>query len=640
MKRTTTLMLSMIACASFVNGQSIFIDEDFEGGAIPMNWSQTTNATDGGYLVGTPEDMSSDFFPIADAGTGLVAVTNDDECNCDKSEDFLVTSEIDLSGATSVYFEVDAFYYGASFQGSDESAEIIYTEDDGLTWNSIGPLTGDNTGWQHISADLSGTSTSSTVKFGFRYSDGGGWLYGLAIDNLLVYEPGDWDVGLVGMAVNRYAVAQENLVLSGTVINRGLNTVTDMEVTWTSGSETKTQTLTGLNIQPFEAYTFDHPDGFVVPATGDHSVTMTVGMLNNNADANPGDNSMTADVTGLSFLPPRKVVAEEATGTWCGWCPRGAVGLETMEATYPNSFVGIAVHNGDPMVVAEYDDNIGVGGYPSGHVDRSFLDINPSADNLNQLYQTRMATAPLASVEVNYVYEPTTREVTITVSSKFAAAIANGDYRFNAVITQDNVTGTEDGWEQTNYYAGGGNGPMGGYENLPDPVPAEDMVYNHVARDILGGYYGSPGSVPATIAVDEEFSFEYTYTIPEEHWFADYNVVGFLIDNATGEIVNADKKHIIYDATGINDVEANTGVSVYPNPTRDETTIRVELDATSEVQVQITNVLGQEVFARNYGELTGTQLIPFSARGLEQGVYMINVTIDGNRTTERVLISE
>jgi hypothetical protein len=292
------------------------------------------------------------------------------------------------------------------------------------------------------------------------------------------------------------------------------------------------------------------------------------------------------------------------------------------------------------MVVAEYDDNIGVGGYPSGHVDRTFLDINPSAANLDDLYTQRMAEAPLASVDVNYEYEPTTREVSITITAKFAAAVANADYRFNAVMTQDNVTGTEDDWEQTNYYSGGGNGPMGGYENLPDPVPAADMVYDHVARAILGGYYGSVGSVPSTIAVDQEVTFEYSYTIPDEEWFADYNVVGFLLDNATGQIVNADKIHITYDATGIDDLNAASGVSVYPNPARETTTVRIELDGTSEVQMQVINVLGQEVFARNYGELTGTQLIPFSARGLEQGVYMINVTIDGVKTTERVLISE
>lgn len=34
---------------------------------------------------------------------------------------------------------------------------------------------------------------------------------------------------------------------------------------------------------------------------------------------------------------------------------------------------------------------------------------------------------------------------------------------------------------------------MGGFELLPNPVPAAKMTYNHVARAILGGWAGIPG---------------------------------------------------------------------------------------------------------------------------------------------------
>ena len=56
------------------------------------------------------------------------------------------------------------------------------------------------------------------------------------------------------------------------------------------------------------------------------------------------------------------------------------------------------------------------------------------------------------------------------------------------VIVEDSVRGTASGYAQANYYSGGGNGPMGGYENLPSTIPASQMTYNHVARVLAGGF--------------------------------------------------------------------------------------------------------------------------------------------------------
>ena len=53
-----------------------------------------------------------------------------------------------------------------------------------------------------------------------------------------------------------------------------------------------------------------------------------------------------------------RVVGEEATGTWCGWCPRGAVALNWMDHDYEGYWQGIAVHNGDPMSDADYDNGL------------------------------------------------------------------------------------------------------------------------------------------------------------------------------------------------------------------------------------------------------------------------------------------
>ena len=53
-------------------------------------------------------------------------------------------------------------------------------------------------------------------------------------------------------------------------------------------------------------------------------------------------------------------------------------------------------------------------------------------------------------------------------------------------LTEDGVRRVmTSGYNQVNAYAGNALGPMGGFESLPNPVPAAQMVYDHVARVLL-----------------------------------------------------------------------------------------------------------------------------------------------------------
>ncbi|MBP9547502.1 MAG: hypothetical protein KBE86_00005, partial [Chitinophagales bacterium] len=49
----------------YVSAQTVF-SEDFEGGSFPADWMQISNATDGGWKVGTAAALSSSSFPIAE----------------------------------------------------------------------------------------------------------------------------------------------------------------------------------------------------------------------------------------------------------------------------------------------------------------------------------------------------------------------------------------------------------------------------------------------------------------------------------------------------------------------------------------------------------------------------------------------
>src|SRR5262245_58440398 len=71
----------------------------------------------------------------------------------------------------------------------------------------------------------------------------------------------------------------------------------------------------------------------------------------------------------------QKVVLEEFTGAWCGWCVDGHYKMETMTTDNAGKFIGVCVHYGDGMQISSYasfyDPTYNVSSFPSGMVNRA-----------------------------------------------------------------------------------------------------------------------------------------------------------------------------------------------------------------------------------------------------------------------------
>src|SRR5699024_9086047 len=113
-------------------------------------------------------------------------------------------------------------------------------------------------------------------------------------------------------------------------------------------------------------------------AVGEHNITVSVSNINGQgADADSSNDMGDALTYVVSQDVTKMVVFEEGTGTWCGYCPRGIVAMEYMydnSNQFPN-FIGIAVHNQDPMMVAEYDNGANFPGFPNSNVDRGLTEM-------------------------------------------------------------------------------------------------------------------------------------------------------------------------------------------------------------------------------------------------------------------------
>src|SRR5688572_19120841 len=102
------LASALVGCLGLLNAQTTFLNEDFESGSMPGSWTQVTLATDGGWLVGNNTTLQSQYWPIP-AHT-VMAATNDDGCDCDKSNDLLKTASLNLSTAAMVHLATDIYF--------------------------------------------------------------------------------------------------------------------------------------------------------------------------------------------------------------------------------------------------------------------------------------------------------------------------------------------------------------------------------------------------------------------------------------------------------------------------------------------------------------------------------------------------
>ena len=404
-----------------------------------------------------------------------------------------------------------------------------------------------------------------------------------------------------------------------TVKNEGTNTV-EIPVVCTVDGNTYTSSKTTAPIAPGESVqiTFDAWNADVAGAFLMHVKTELEG------DENPSNDEITMTVTIAPFIPEKRILVEEGTGTWCGWCVRGIVAVEHMNNMYPESWIGVSVHYQDPMANEEWIYSLGFIVYPNARVMRG-LAVDANLDLFEEAYQQEMskiapATLNITDASLNAVNE----SISLTVESEF---IFSGEgYRFSAFVIENDVTGEGPGWDQANYYSGGEEGAMGGFENLPNPVPAADMIYNEVAREIIGDFDGVEGSLPAVVEYGETHSYTFETAIDPSWNPANLVLVGLLI-NPDGSIANAQK----YELTvGIDDIEKEA-LNVYPNPASNY----INISDTELGDLSIYNLNGALV-----KEITKVEgQLSINVSDLDNGIYFVKLaTEDGIKTTKVSII--
>lgn len=627
MKKIFTLIV-MLSLTATVSAQT-YLSEDFSAGVMPPSgwsienlqsyWSIAGSSVAGG----TPPEAKFSYV-------NQTTTTR------------LISPEVDLTGLTTVTLMFNYFYDDYSGTGP---AFGVATRSGGGSWTSVWEInpTG-NSGPLTIVVEISNTDVGQSDFQVCIYLDGNMYnLDYLYLDDILLMTPLSLDGALTSIYLPSYVEQNDPVDLTGTVKNMGSTQITSFDVAYTiDGGAPAVYSVTGVALDMGETYDFTHDVPLVFPDAGTFLIEANIENVNAGTDLNPDNDTMSAYVGVVPWVPLKKVFCEEATGTWCGWCVRGICFMNYMAETYPDTWIGAAVHNGDPMVNTAWDDEIpsiipNFPGYPSGTIDRAGTDYWDPSDFEKGYLQRITAISPASVGIYNFTWDPGTREVGFDVQSEFILDIFD-EMRFIAVIIEDSVWGTGSGYDQANYYAGGGNGPMCGFESLPSTIPAADMHYDHVGREILDGPYGTPGSIPGPITAGSTWTYHYTYTIPSEWIFEKLEFVGLLLNKTTGEILNCN--NVVY-WLGENEMTKAVNLNVYPNPFSSVAFVSFSLDQAETANVRVLDLLGRVAYSGTPNRYpAGDNTIRIDGSKLVNGLYIVELTIGDQVITKKVSVNK
>ena len=240
--------------------------------------------------------------------------------------------------------------------------------------------------------------------------------------------------------------------------------------------------------------------------------------------------------TPTSFT--KKVLLEEFTGSWCGYCPSGAEILQNLMNSY--SVIGVALHSSDDMSIAHtsvLESFYPSSGYPSGMVDRINFDgiVGLNRGYWSYITEQQLQKSAICGLAINS--EISGDSVNIQIRSAFDTTMTMENYNLNVYIIEDDVQGEGYGYDQRNYY---NDDAESSFYQLGDPII--NYKHNQTLRKVLTNTYGIPFTTSSSPGIEFIDNFKEDITNFNKNKLS---VVAFITYNGAAvtnhEVLNAQK---------------------------------------------------------------------------------------------------
>lgn len=318
------------------------------------------------------------------------------------------------------------------------------------------------------------------------------------------------------LAFNVISATENTLLISNTKLLRNqTNTFTLLDPQGDDVTSTATIYVDGNEITG---------NTFTSASVGSHEVYATYDL---------GGNLQTTPTQAFEvFVPKRKVVIEDYTGAWCGWCPRAIVAVQAAHDATDDISV-VAIHETsftfpDPM---HYDniqilkDEFNINGNPAVRLNRTTTWIDPDYP----LSSVTNIAGEDTDIAIGIKSQLSGNDLTVEVKAISEIGLAADD-KLVVYLLEDKIL-----YDQVNYYNTDNTSPFFG---LGNPVP--NFEHNEVLRVSLSNELGD--TVMATSAL-EEYSQTFTATISSDYNSDNLTLVAMLV-SADNTARNSQHAHV------------------------------------------------------------------------------------------------
>lgn len=374
-------------------------------------------------------------------------------------------------------------------------------------------------------------------------------------------------------AAGLYGAADRDLIITVPLENHGLEPVKSIGYEYSlgdfsgKGDITLSQTLDkGYgNVMPVEINLGN------IDIIGPQELNLTVTQVNGQTNADPAPTTA-YDMKMYPFIPVNRPLVEEYTGLWCGYCPQGYVAMETMRDNYPDRYIGLVYHSGDPMS-CNFKFPSSPGAYPAMYINR---DRDISAKHVYTIWPEMAETFVNADLDVEVEWADDSHSAVRAKSKvRFIEDMSRADYSISYALVIDGLS--DPSWVQTNYYAGRAS------ENLPEMQGKYGHLFTNGDAKVTGLTFndvvialpdpdGLPGSIPSQVTAGEVIEHSFLFNLndvkaedgktqiiqdPDK-----LRVVASIIDNKTGFPINSNTSLNMAGESGLSTIGCDSGTVV------------------------------------------------------------------------------
>jgi thiol-disulfide isomerase/thioredoxin len=582
--RKIVLFGILVFIVTGVNAQT-WLSENFDNSTFPPEgWTIDGNAenwkyTGTNYAGGTTGEARLLTLPVFEGTTRFVS------------------PEIDITGSInlSIYFKHTLrLYQGGLIIG-------IATRTGSEDWTSAWEMDGTTTTKAEVDIVLDNQGSASDFQFCFYFTGESAKIKYWAIDDIMLYTKNEHDIATKSIITESYFAPDDEFTAVAKVYNNGFN-VESFDILcsiFDTGNNllfSNTQTVNELNAGEYSEITFDP---FQLPGTPDEAwhIVVSAGL---DGDMTPENDTAETYIYTYVTHPHEMVVVEIGTATWCSACPYAAKAADSIVKNGYNLAI-IEYHTDDDYSSTATDNRVldyySMYGFPTAMFDGVEEQVGAGPNfysNYFSHYYFRSLEKTGTAVSLSSGKTKEGYNIQVTVS-KLAPAY-NKHAVVHLILTESHI---EENWQ------------------------GEDEL-NFVCRLMLPDENGTK----IDLGEIDEITLDYTIDIDTSWNYDELEVVAFVQDNDSHEILNATKSGLS-ELIGINK-NVNPVIlklSNNPNPFSTSTNIFFELLDESEVNLEVVDLTGKTVTQLIKGNIEKGkhQIVWKPESSLPGGIYFIKL---------------